>query len=540
MELKQLGLLTNSWSKVVSIQTQLLERISTIRWIEREFASPLNLPVFLWNSGARKFKQVDYYDGNCHLKPSVICNGFDLPGDDCLQILNFIIDYPRDAVFIIENLQSLMVISPTADISSRERAQKISSELVNIFYELKVSERKKYLLLLGTEEVDLPAHLAGLIPQVWKPLPTLQEINCFLEQFLSYEFGNVLGNADIDKLSIVASGLSLEEIRIGLHLGLSLTTGNNPLLPQFLVDYKRERFQGLGLDFVGEPNIPDFGGLDRLKLALALVKSDYSKEARACHIPLPKGWLLVGPPGTGKTLAAKVSARFLGFPLIGVDIGRVNSAGAAYLKRLIDRVEASAPVVVYFDEFDKLFTASNNTGEDSNSRALLGLLLTWLSEKQSMTFVIATLNRLQALPPELTRVGRFDEIFYVGFPQAIERQQIILLHASRFDERYKYGEGPLSEKEWKILLGKTVNYTGAELARIVEQAARKLFHEGKHIEIGFSELLEQQEVITPLYIRDPDRIIALENQARYVASPASSEDRSVYAPPLQSFWGDCT
>lgn len=538
MELKHLRLLTDNWSKVVSIQTQLLERISTISWIERNFAEPLNLPVFLWNLGTRKFKQVKRYDGNCHLESNPMCDGFNLPGDDCQQILDFIVDYPHDAVFILENLQSLVVHSSTSDSSSRERSQKLRSGLVNIFDELKVSKQQKYLLLLGTEEVDLPPYLAELIPQVWKPLPSLQEISCFLETFLGSEFSDVPNKADIDALSIAASGLSLEEIRIGLRLGLSLTASNNALLQQFLLNYKRERFQGLGLDFIGQPNVPDFGGLDRLKLALAQVLSDYSQEARTCHIPLPKGWLLVGPPGTGKTLAAKVSARFLGFPLLAVDIGRCFSVGASYLKRLIERVEACAPVVVYFDEFDKLFAAASESGEDSNSRALLGLLLTWLQEKQSMTFVIATLNRLQVLPPELTRVGRFDEIFYVGFPQAIERKQIIQLHASRFDERYKSGDGPLTEKEWKILLGKTVNCTGAELVRIVEKAARKLFHEKRPVEIGQAELLEQREAMTPLYVRDPDRIIALENQAKYVGQPASSEDTSIYAPPVQSFWGE--
>jgi SpoVK/Ycf46/Vps4 family AAA+-type ATPase len=168
----------------------------------------------------------------------------------------------------------------------------------------------------------------------------------------------------------------------------------------------------------------------------------------------------------------------------------------------------------------------------------LGVLLTWLQEKQSATFVIATLNRLKALPPELTRVGRFDEIFYVGFPNAIERKQILQLHASRFDERYKYSDGPLTQPEWKIVLGKTVNCTGAELSRIVEKAARKLFHEGRQMQLGLQELLQQREAITPLYVRDPDRVLAIENEARYVAQSASSEDLSIYAPPIQSFWGE--
>ncbi len=540
MKLQELELLTDSWSRVISVQSQLIERTATLDWIERYFASHKNLSIFLWNLGQRRFKQVKHCDIKCHLEFNPVCDSFDLSTDDCLKVLDFIIDYPHDGVFVLENLQSLMILPSTSSSQSRLSAQKISSALVNTFYELKASSNHKYLILLGTEDVELPTQLAGLIPEVWKPLPSLNEISCLISEFLPSLFGSIDVPIDVDTnaLSIAASGLSLEEIKIGLRLGLNRNQGNNVSLKQCLLDYKVERLRGYGLEFIGQPNVPDFGGLDRLKKALAEVKLDYSEAARQHNISLPKGWLLVGPPGTGKTLAAKVSARELGFPLVSVDVGAISSGGAAYLKSLIERVEACAPAVVYFDEFDKLFAASSHTGEDSNSRALLGLLLTWLQEKQSTTFVIATLNRLKSLPPELTRVGRFDEIFYVGFPTAIERKQILQLHASRFDERYQQVDCPLTQSEWKIILGKTINCTGAELARIVEKAARSLFHEKRPIQIGLQELLEQREAITPLYVRDPDRVLAMENEARYVSQPASSEDTSVYAPPITSYWGE--
>ena len=253
--------------------------------------------------------------------------------------------------------------------------------------------------------------------------------------------------------------------------------------------------------------------------------------------PLPKGCLLVGPPGTGKTLAAHVIAKILGFPLVSVDTTAVIAGGASYLKRLLERVEACVPVVLYFDEFDKLFAASNELGEDIGSRQILGTLLTWLQDKTSMVFALATLNRLDALPPELTRVGRFDEIFYVGFPQAIERKEILMMHLGRFDMRYQ-NDDVLTQKEWRIILNKTVNCTGAELARMVEKAARTLFHQGRKMEIGLGELLEQRSLTVPLYVRDTDRILAIENRAKYICQPASSPDTSVFAPAIASFWGE--
>jgi SpoVK/Ycf46/Vps4 family AAA+-type ATPase len=194
--------------------------------------------------------------------------------------------------------------------------------------------------------------------------------------------------------------------------------------------------------------------------------------------------------------------------------------------------------VLYFDEFDKLFAASNQSGEDVGSRQILGTLLTWLQDKKSATFVVATLNRLDALPPELTRVGRFDEIFYVGFPQAIERQEILMMHLASFDERYRNGSNPLTEKEWRIILNKTLNCTGVELARMVEKAARVNFHQGREMKIGLAELLEQREMMVPLYVRDTDRILAIENRAKYICQPSSTQDTSVFAPVVTTYWGE--
>ena len=135
-------------------------------------------------------------------------------------------------------------------------------------------------------------------------------------------------------------------------------------------------------------------------------------------------------------------------------------------------------------------------------------------------------------------MGRFDEIFYVGFPQAIERKEILMMHLARFDHRYRNGGDPLTEKEWRIILNKTINCTGAELARIVEKAARALFHQGREMNIGLVELLEQRELMVPLYVRDTDRILAIENRAKYICQPASSQDTSVFAPAITTYWGD--
>jgi SpoVK/Ycf46/Vps4 family AAA+-type ATPase len=304
-----------------------------------------------------------------------------------------------------------------------------------------------------------------------------------------------------------------------------------------LLDYKKSRLQNLGLEFIPHPDVQDFGGMDRLKQAIELVAVDYSEAARKQNIPFPKGWLLAGPPGTGKTFAAKVGATKLGFPLISVGVELVKSRGAGYLKRLLQRIEAASPALCYFDEFDKFFDA-NTAITGGTSQETLGVLLTWLQEKQTKTFVIATLNRLDALPPELTRAGRFDKIWYVGFPQAVERKEIFQLHAARFDSRYRYDDGPLSLQQWRQILNETNYCTGAEIRTIVEMAAKQRFYEEGTINLQLEHLIAARRLITPLYVRDTERVLAMENRARGVAEPASSPDTSAFAPVSLNLWGE--
>jgi hypothetical protein len=404
-----------------------------------------------------------------------------------------------------------------------------------LFWSLRSSSLPIYVLLIDCNEISLPARFATLIPQLSYPLPSPWELKSLLTQ----HYLNLLKPTQIDDLVPSVTGLSEAEVNIGLSL-----VNNHPdynaddanilcLISDKLLEYKKLKLSTYGLEFI-VPDIGDFGGLDRLKKALEDVRIDFSPEARQLNLPLPKGWLLTGPPGTGKTFSAKVCAQKLGFPLINVGIDQVKVGGVDALKRLLIRLEASAPAVIYFDEFDKFFITNNQ--EDGNSKAVLGVLLNWLQEKTSATFVIASLNRLDALPSEITRAGRFDQLFYVGFPLNNERVEILKIHCSRFDSRWTTNP-PLTFEQWRILLQKTQNCTGAELRAMVESAARNLFRQGRPLEITFDSLVHERSLMTPLYYRDTERIIAIENRAKNICEPASSPDSSSFASPVTSLWG---
>ncbi|MGB3756518.1 MAG: AAA family ATPase [Rivularia sp. (in: cyanobacteria)] len=531
MDLFQLNLLIDSGVPIVNVTTSARERMTVLEWIYRNCAEPENVPVYLWNSGWGCFEQVNYNSEGqiifSAINTSRLCNC----KTDIFAAFEFLMNTQTQGIFIFENLLSL---ANTESKSSGLFSHKLTSQIVNIYYELENNDFFKKIIILTTDNVEMPESLASLIPTLFNPLPNALDI----ADFLTYNSPCFVNQIDISTLVNAASGLTIEEIRLGLAIATcqSEKSNINDLSKQLLA-YKINRFRSFNLNFVSKPSVPDFGGLDLFKKFTLQAKQDFSIQARNHNIPLPKGCLLVGPPGTGKTLAANVCASLLGFPLISVDTAAVISGGATYLKRTLERVEACAPVVLYFDELDKLFSTSSNIREDTNSTQILGTLLTWLQDKKTAVFVVATLNRIDVLPPELTRMGRFDEIFYVGFPQAYERKEILMMHLARFDKRYKDSD-VLTQKEWRIILNKTVNCTGAELARMVEKAARKLFHQGLHMNIGLKELLEQRDSMVPLYVRDTDRILAIANRAKFFAQPASSEDTSEFAPVITSFWGD--
>ena len=519
MKFDNLNLYLDSGIPIVCVNAPLAERINVLEEIYIECARSRNIPLYIWNAGWGCFKQAKYdsYSQLNFANPQYKQNNIFIN-------LDYLLNRESSGIFVFENLSSLIEINYL----------KIISQLINIYFQLKNSNQFKRIIILSTDNIELPEALSNLIPSIYYPLPGNEEITNLIETFLCDS------PEKLNKESLISAcaGLTREEIRNGLNIALnSCSQLSYDITARQLLEYKINRFHSFNLNFVAKPSIPDFGGLDLLKKYIENVKYDFLPQARAANIPLPKGCLLVGPPGTGKTLSANVIAKILGFPLISVDTALIINDGAIYLKRLLERVEACAPVVMYFDEFDKLFSASKSTGEDTSSRQILGTLLTWLQEKKSAVFVVATLNRLDSLPPELTRVGRFDEIFYVGFPQAIERKEILMMHLARFDKRYKNND-VLTEKEWRIVLNKTVNCTGAELAQIVQKAARARFHQGQNMDIGLHELLEQREMIVPLYVRDTDRILAIANRAKYITQPASSPDTSVFAPAITSFWGE--
>jgi AAA+ superfamily predicted ATPase len=230
----------------------------------------------------------------------------------------------------------------------------------------------------------------------------------------------------------------------------------------------------------------DVAGLDRLKDWLEKRSIAFTDKAEKFGLPPPRGVLLLGVQGCGKSLCAKAAASMWHLPLLRFDLGRMFSSlvgsSEENVRRAIQVAESVAPAILWIDEIDKAFagaTAASGSDAGTSSR-VFGTLLTWLSEKKSSVFVIATANDISHLPPELLRKGRLDEIFFVDLPDLQERKEIFRIHlAKRQRNPAQFDLNRLAER--------TEGFNGAEIEEVVNSSLFEEFSSG--VPLG-TEILE--------------------------------------------------
>ncbi|MEO8016512.1 MAG: AAA family ATPase [Pseudomonadota bacterium] len=215
-----------------------------------------------------------------------------------------------------------------------------------------------------------------------------------------------------------------------------------------------------------EPDTARFaevGGMRNLRRWILQRKAAF--DGSAPELDAPKGVLLLGVQGCGKSLAARAAAGVLGVPLVRLDFGAIFSKwhgeSEKNLRESLESAEALAPCVLWLDEIEKALATGDSDG--GTSRRVLGSFLTWLSEQRARVFIVATANDITALPPELVRKGRFDEIFFVDLPSPAARLEIFGIHC-------KKRAVTLSEADMKSLAARTEGFSGAEIEQAVVSA----------------------------------------------------------------------
>lgn len=308
------------------------------------------------------------------------------------------------------------------------------------------------------------------------------EIRQSIADFLKTQGDNTISDELLEEMSIAFKGLSELEITNILSLAFGrhgeLTRDDLKLINE----QKRQMIMKSGiLEMVlSVESMDNIGGLDNLKTWIQkkakIIKN--VEKAKSFGVDVPKGVLIAGIPGCGKSLNAKAAANLFEVPLLRLDMGRLMGKyvgeSEANMRNAIRLAEAIAPCVLWVDELEKAFAGiGGNGGEADITTRLFGNFLTWMQEKESTVFVVATANELVKLPPELLRKGRFDEIFYVSLPNAEERKKIFKIHIG------KRRNGDLKNIDFDKLVSKTEGYSGADIEGVVKESIENVYSEDR-------------------------------------------------------------
>jgi hypothetical protein len=394
----------------------------------------------------------------------------------------------------------------------------VSRKLRNLSRRLKSQPKN---IVIVTPQVAIPADLTEVLTVLEFPLPEASEIKAEVSRLLGAT-GQSLSDKVIDELVRSCQGLSLERIRRVLTRAIASHGEIQPEDVELVLEEKRQTIrQTQILEFYPTTEkISDIGGLDNLKDWLLRRGGAFTERARQYGLPHPRGLLLVGIQGTGKSLTAKAIAHHWHLPLLRLDVGRLFGGlvgeSESRTRQMIQLAEALAPCILWIDEIDKAFSGLDSKGDAGTTSRVFGTFINWLAEKKSPVFVVATANNIQALPPEMLRKGRFDEIFFVGLPSQEERQAIFELHLSRLRSHN------LKSYDLERLAYETPDFSGAEIEQTLIEAMHIGFSQNR--DFTTDDVLEAASQIIPLARTAQEQIQFLQNWAAAGKARMASRD----------------
>ena len=387
---------------------------------------------------------------------------------------------------------------------------------------LATREQARAVVIL-TPSNEVPPELSGHAVVIDWPLPDRSEIAALLQTALDALPDDIkaqaASNGTRDAAIDAAVGLTEEEA--GACYRKSLVISRRIDHATVAAEKKRviarekvlEWFDPLpgGLDAIG--------GLDLLKGWLNGRKAAFTAKARAYGLPAPKGCLLVGVPGCGKSLTAKAIATAWAMPLLRLDMGALKSKfvgeSESNIRKALKVAETVAPCVLWLDEIEKAIAGATQGAADGGTSAdALGAVLSWMQERAGAVFLVATSNDVSALPPELLRKGRFDQLFFVDLPTEQERFEI--LRAAL--KAHGRGGAPVDAAAIATICQE---FTGAELAALIPDALFAAFNDGAR-ELTNADLIQAARRTVPLARTASEKIEALRKWGRANAAPAST------------------
>ena len=358
------------------------------------------------------------------------------------------------------------------------------------------AKKRKVTYIFISENFEVPEELKKEMAVFEMDLPSESDFEKLIRETLKVNKGalNNVKEDDIKRAASAFSGLNRTQAENALATALLKT---NSLDLDVIYDIKQKAICDNGLleYYRSDESMDNVGGMEVFKqYARERNFSSFTEEARRYGLPYPKGVLLFGIPGCGKSLAAKALANMWKVPLIKLDLsklfGSLVGETETNTRKALQTAERMAPCVLWLDEVDKAISGTSSSGRTDSgvTSRMFGNILTWLQEKKSPVYVVATANSIE-LPPEFLRKGRFDEIFFVDLPNFAERKEILKIQIRKHNRNFV-------DFDIYSLAEKCNGYNGAEIEEGIVSAMFRAWNDGKR-DYTTADIEEAFDEITP-------------------------------------------
>lgn len=427
---------------------------------------------------------------------------------DPVAALRHVADTPGKTFWLMLDLPALLPGNPA-----------LARALRDLYGELAGQGGALFMSHVGFE---LPESLKKQVFLVGFGLPSERELLGRIDAVAGAE--GVGGRLDADWRFRCAAGMHGMTLDEAGHLMLRLIREDRLALDQALPEIIEEKSYALlkegCLQYVAQTvTLDGVGGLENLKEWVHARASLFTRQAFESGLPLPAGILFMGVSGCGKSMAAKVVAGAWKLPLVRLDMNLVLSGAYGAPEYAFDHAlrvaEAIGPLVLWIDEMENSF-GYDLTGYGGNNN-IFASFLTWMQEKPATVFVVATANRIEKLPAEVIRKGRFDQLFFLDLPTEAERKAILRIHI-------RAQGGDPDAFNLNLLAAVTKNWSGAEIEQVVKAARLRGFQDGRRF--NDQDMIWNTARMVPLSRTMEEQIKQLRLWSVNRATPASRKDEA--------------
>jgi len=517
--LERLKILLSSSTPIVVMET--VEEMRAVRLV-RAACSSLSLATFEWSIASglvRCGSEVGELVPETSF--SAVGPGHDLSGAQGLynskepaQALSNLEAMSLEAAFVLKDFHRHMD-DPVVVRRLRDVGQKFSAN--------------RRTVIITAPSITIPAELGSLVEFLELPLPDKQRLRQIIDEMTvrvgkTRTLKRTLDAPGLDAMANNLRGLTEEEAERAASQAIVTRYGITAETVTDVLQAKKELLRHSGmLEFIDvSETLGSVGGLDNIKRWLAQRRGTWEDPAREFGLEPPRGAIILGVQGCGKSMCARAIAGEWKLPLVKFDTAAIFDKYIGETEKRIQKVfrvgEGLAPCVFWIDELEKIFAGS---GPDSASvdagvsSRILAAFLSWMQDRKAPVFVAATCNNVSALPPELIRKGRFDELFFVDLPNQSERKQIFAIHLKR--RKRNPAEFDLDQ-----VAAAAGGYSGAEIEAAVQTALYAAFSSKQTV--STQGLLDALKATVPLSVTRSEEIQELRAWASQRAVPASLAD----------------